>query len=201
MDIKKLLLATAATITLGLSVNSFAAAQNQTANGAHESTPANNPWYADANVGYGWTSSDFGSGDGSSLNGIAGNVNVGYSLNPTVSVEGGFTYAHTSQTINGISAHINSYAFDIAVKGIMPITDKVGLFAKVGPGLVNQKFKGVSGTNTHLQLFYAAGFDYTIKPNLTAQVQFMGFTGSDGNGKSPTAALNAVMGGIGYHFA
>lgn len=207
---KKTLIAVAATAALALSATTFAAQQQ--ANGA--APAAQNSWYGDINAGYGWTGDFFQnpfSGSIESGSGFAGNLNVGKTINQNIAVEGGFTYTGAKKTYKAQNASeeqdLDTFAFDIAVKGMMPISNNFGVFAKVGPALVHQNAKvtATAGNNsatakadeTNVQLFYAAGFDYAIQPNLTAQVQFMGFTGSD----TGTTSINAITGGIGYRFA
>src|SRR5436190_17134303 len=69
-----------------------------------------------------------------SSNHLAGGLFAGYQFNPNIAMEMGFSHFGDSKiNFNNASyAMVRTNVFDLSVKGIVPIADKVSLFGKLG---------------------------------------------------------------------
>src|SRR5207253_11284852 len=90
-------------------------------------------WYLEGNVG----SANLSNTSYSSTNkyGLAYNLNLGYKFMPYAALEAGYTgYRESKITFDDVNiATVKRYSYDIAAKGIVPISDSVfEAFAKIG---------------------------------------------------------------------
>lgn len=89
--------------------------------------------YGDSNGYYINLNSGRGNFTQSALNsGFAWSLNGGYQFNNYLAVDGGYTGIYTSQYNNGIT--LGGNLFDVAVKGILPLSNLFGLYGRIGGG-------------------------------------------------------------------
>ena len=111
--------------------------------------------YVDANIGI-----------NTSNNNLGLNANVGYLFNRYYGVEAGLTGSD------------NYFMYDAAVKGVLPLSNLVNLYGKLGAGVNNY-----SGTNspTTVGLLYGAGVGFNIAHNWELHVEDYTVTGANPN--------------------
>ncbi len=168
-------------------------------------------WYVEGNIGTSNTSNDnYPSGTSTSTSGVGWNANVGYKFMPYFAAEAGYTrYSDTTIKSNGGTiATDKHYAFDLAGKGIVPISDSpVELFAKLGIQNLYSKTSisnstaansvGLSsGTNNTFGAYLGTGVQYSFTPAFGANLQWMRAVGDDSTG---TMSLLSI--GISYFVA
>ena len=169
-------------------------------------------WYAEANVGTSKQSNEnYGTNLSTSSSGFAGNVNLGYKFMPYFGVElGGTRYAKTKIKSNGSTvANDNHYSYDIAGKGILPISDSgAAFFAKVGvsrinshvvisdPTTMNNNGSSVnSGSRAVTGAYFGLGGEYNYMANSAVNLQW-----ARAKGNSSTGNLDLYSIGISYIF-
>lgn len=160
-------------------------------------------WYVEANVGSTHLSNKTYPGSSSS-SGVGGNANIGYKFMPYLGVEIGYTrYANTSiKDQTGTKAATDKhYSYDIAAKGILPITNSgFEPFAKVGVERVNSHVSinnataanniGIgSSQHSATGLYLGAGAQYYFTSEFAAVAQWQRATGSSGTGTMDLLSL------------
>lgn len=177
--------------------------------------PASLPygWYGEINGG---ASKAFGKNYiGSTVRetGFAWNLDGGYKFVPFFAVEGGYTrYADAviRNSQNNITARDRHYSYDIASKGILPLsTSGFELFGKLGVarmmstiGSVDSKAAAVDSLSfdTSIKsatgLYLAAGCDFALLSSLSANVQWARARGGHNTGSADlySAGINFIFG-------
>ena len=102
--------------------------------------------------------------------GIAGRLAVGYQATPNWAIETGYLHLPSkNNTTKDGKDKSSEYAFDVAAKGILPLTSNVNLYGKVGAAYVSQKLN-VATVKTSLHKWapeVAVGVSYDLTPNLS----------------------------------
>lgn len=147
-----------------------------------------------------------------SNNGFGGRLFFGYSANPYVAMEGGWTYlAPSTYSIPSSVAPsvcgnptIQESAFDVVGKGTLQVQD-FGAFFKAGAAFTFQKLSGrlvdqtaacvANQTNKSIRPVAAIGVSYDLTQNWVTDLTWMRIFG---NGTFQSADLVAL--GITYHF-
>lgn len=174
--------------------------------------PVPSGWYLEGNVGSSSVhNGKYVNGGSTSGSGLGWNVNAGFRFMPFFGAEIGYTkYADTDGKILGQKvAKTNSYSYDIAGKGILPISDTgAELFAKLGVVRINSHVKQTndafvaansivvnSGTHTSTNLLMGVGVEYAFLSNLMANIQWQRAKGNNIIGD-----LDLLSAGLGYTF-
>jgi len=143
--------------------------------------------YGDALAGYGKVNVDGYNIDGKNK-GFNGNLDLGYKFNKYIGVEAGYNYFRKI-------ADENSYSYDAAVKGILPIEGTCfELFAKAG--VAQAHALGKYDAKTRTVALGAVGASYWLTQNVGLTVQGLGTTrrGDD------VPAMYGATGGISFKF-
>lgn len=165
-------------------------------------------WYIEANAGSSHLSEKSYPGSASS-SGIGGNGNIGYKFMPYFAIEAGYSmYPNTDIDSNGTQAATDKhYSYDLAAKGILPITDSgFELLAKLGAARVSSHVTidnqdaanqiGIgSGSHSSTGIYIGAGGQYYFLPELAVVVQWQRATGN-----SSTGTFDLVGGGLNFIF-
>jgi len=153
-------------------------------------------WYIEGNVGSTRLSNKSFSPASASSSGVGGNLNIGYKFMPYLGAEIGYTrYANTSIKYLGTKvASVKYYSYDIAAKGILPITN-TGFepFAKLGVERLNAHASvtnGAAANNISLSssqhsstgLYFGLGVQYYFMPEFAAVAQWQRASGSSSTG-------------------
>jgi len=129
-------------------------------------------WYLEGNIGASRLSNTNYSGSANN-SGAAYNGNLGYKFMPYVAVEGGYTsYNQSKIRFNGMDiANVSHYSYDIAAKGIWPISDcGFEIFGKLGAAHMRTK---VSSVDTAIVSFTDSANATNYYVGLGAQVNVM----------------------------
>lgn len=116
-------------------------------------------WYLEGNIGSARLSNT--SYPSTNKNGLAYNLNLGYKFMPYAALEGGYTkYRDSKITYYDVNvANVSRYSYDIAAKGIFPISDSgFEAFAKIGAAHMRAKASSVDSSLTD---------DFTSSSNAT----------------------------------
>ena len=170
-----------------------------------------NGWYVEGNLGTTkLTDSSYPQGASWDVDRLGGNVNFGYKFAPYFSGELGYT-RYGNVTINdssGTKAGTDKhYAFDIAGKGIFPITESaLEVFGKIGMASLNSHIDitnsgaasaiGLnSGKSNHIGLYLGVGVEYYFFSQMGVNLQWMRASGDGGTG-----TLQLISLGVSYIF-
>lgn len=179
---------------------------------AFAAVPVPNGWYLEGNLGSSSVhNGKYVNGGRTSGSGFGWNVNAGYRFMPFFGAEIGYTkYADTDGKIFGQKvAKTNSYSYDIAGKGILPLSDTgAELFAKLGVVRMNSHVKQIndafvaangvvvnSGSHTSTNILMGVGAEYAFLPNLMVNIQWQRAKGNNTIGD-----LDLLSAGLGYTF-
>lgn len=168
-----------------------------------------NGWYLEANAGTARESGKSYPGN-ASRSSASGNGNVGYKFMPYFGLEAGYSY-YAQTTIKGAggtkAGFDKHYSFDLAGKGIVPITDSgFELFAKVGVARISSQVTlknaataaaiGLtSGSHNKTGIYLGLGGQYYVMPDLAIVVQWQRAQGSSQTGTFDlyTAGLSFIV--------
>jgi OOP family OmpA-OmpF porin len=143
--------------------------------------------------------------------GFGGRIFAGYSINPYMGLEGGFTHYGPSDYKPTVSAscgnpQIRENAFDFVGKGTLPL-GKFGVFAKAGVAVVRTSMSGSldtdttlsgcdsSNTTNYVRPTAAVGVSYDLTPSWVADLSYS--TVFKGGG---VQAADFLALGLSYHF-
>ena len=136
--------------------------------------------YVDANIGV-----------NTSWNALGLNADVGYMFNKYVGLEGGFTYSPGYNYTWGPAGSWSSdyYMFDGAVKGVLPLTNVIALYGKLGLALNNysSSWNGCPGcgspsySGSNVGLLVAGGVQFNISRAWSLHVEDYTSTGPNPN--------------------
>lgn len=151
-----------------------------------------------------------------SNNGLAGRLAVGYQLNQNLAVEVGYMQLRSKKadlvltqedkTTVPATAKLSQNAFDLAVKGILPVASNLNAYGKLGVAYVSTTAKGnVSGQDKSLSTTErkwapeaAVGVSYDITPNMSVDTSWTHIQ-AVGN-KTGLGNIDFVAVGVGYNF-
>lgn len=168
-----------------------------------------NGLYVSGQVGYADThmKSRFQSSSGVDLgnDGLAGRLALGYKITPKVALEVGYLQlsdAKITPKKGGSTFSNEQYAVDLAAKGILPITNNVNIYGKVGVAyLTTQLDEKTSADNTISKRTFAPevaiGMGYDITPNVTVDTSL---THIQPFGTNRPGNIDFLAVGVGYNF-
>jgi opacity protein-like surface antigen len=173
--------------------------------------------YVEGQVGYAKTGKHFvkpfPSGKVSSKyqGGLAGRLAIGYQFNPNWAVEMGYLQlaqqkANVKSSLAKQSVTLNQHAFDVVGKGILPITSKFDVYAKVGMAYLVNDLKGnvVNGQSIVAPLAkhsWAPEAGVGVTYNITSNVFIdTAFTHIQPIGKNQPNNINMATVGLGFTF-
>lgn len=144
----------------------------------------------------------------SNQTGVGANINFGYKFNPYIAVEAGIThYAPVKITVTdqygySNSADLNQLSVDMAVKGILPISNTgLDLFGKAGIARINQYLDDSDvddNFTSNVGAYWAVGAEYAFTSQLLGNIQF---SRAQGNSSADTDSLDLASVGISYLFS
>ena len=145
---------------------------------------------------------------GTSLDGtgFGWNVNLGFKFMPYFATEVGYThYAKADITAGPTIATDTSYAYDFALKGLLPVIDSgINFFAKIGIARImnhivnnnpNVGTVGNAGEHSSTSMYYGLGGEYAITPQLLGVLQW-----GRAKGNGDTGTLDLYSAGLAYIF-
>lgn len=158
--------------------------------------------YVSGNLGYGFYNEKKGNYvNKKDRHSLAWNVNVGYQLNPYFAVEAGYIdFANIKVSQNGNAVKAKLSGVDLLAKGIMPINDQFGVFAKAGMVRLDGKLYNASATEKakhHVVPALGLGVSYNLNKQVALNVQDL-YTMAVKNSFRQT---NTVMAGVSYKFS
>lgn len=115
--------------------------------------------------------------DGSSSNGTAIKLQLGYQLSPSIAVEGGYIDAGTqTYTFNGVSVDAKTTGASIAVLGLAPLNDRLALFGKFGynsySSTVSVAGYGGAGTGSTSGALFGVGGNFKLSDSTAIRLEF-----------------------------
>lgn len=145
---------------------------------------------------------------------LAYRLSFGYQFDRYWAME--FGYRHFSHT--DMSAVTNNYmasasskssAFDLTAKGILPVTPKLSLYAKLGLAYLRPNSQGglipitpYSGTTNSyaktLEPTYGLGISYALKPNVPVEFSWNRIQKAGGSNHAPSSDFYSL--GVSYYF-
>ena len=158
-------------------------------------------FYVDGNIGWGHVDGDAPSGVESNEGGFAWSANLGYQFTENLALEAGYlSFADADYKIAGsnVARFRKNYAYDLAVKGILPFDNGMSVYAKLGAARTHTEVEtlGVNlGSARDTTFLYGGGVSYALDQNFALQAQFVGNTST-----SNANAMYQVTGGVAYHF-
>lgn len=123
---------------------------------------------------------------------FAGNANIGYQFHPNFAIEAGYNQVANSD--NSWQAR-NFYAFDIALKSILPLTQRISLYSKLGAAAVHHTniiFDGFRPT-----VYYGGGFSFDAYKNFSLN---LGATGTVERRNFEVPKMLMLTAGVAYKF-
>jgi hypothetical protein len=127
-----------------------------------------------------------------------------------------FGYRHFSNTDISVgtnnyiaSASSKSSAFDLTAKGILPVTPKLSLYAKLGMAYLRPNAQGgvianppYSGTTNSyaktLEPTFGLGISYALKPNVPVEFSWNRIQKMGGSNHAPSSDFYSL--GVAYYF-
>ena len=166
----------------------------------------------------GYSDSDFGNIYNSRNGGIGGRVYLGYQFNKYFALEGGYTrFADQKMRIYSDIGHeslsLHPESLDLSLKGILPLNDKISLYAKAGPAYLREqtvssyRYSSYNNNNdpqvttqsatwvskeNSAELAYGLGIEYKLTDNLSTDLSWLAV--GIGHGMPNLASL-----GLSYH--
>lgn len=133
--------------------------------------------------------------------GLAGRLAIGYKITPNAALELG--YLQLSETKLKHSDFYNQqHAIDVAAKGILPITNNVNIYGKVGVAYLTTQLDTNTKRNDKIskRTFspeVAVGMGYDITPNVTVDTSL---THIQTLGSNRPGNIDFLAVGVGYNF-
>lgn len=109
-------------------------------------------------------------------NGFIGRAFLGYDINRNFAVEAGYSYFFNKAEVVGLAKDIKTMAADLMLKIKAPVVDSFDLYGKVGGNWLRTKADGIDARN-NFNVAFGAGADYSITPNIIANVEWLRFNG------------------------
>jgi OmpA-OmpF porin, OOP family len=145
---------------------------------------------------------------------LAYRLSFGYQFDQYWAME--FGYRHFSNTDISVgtnnylaSASSKSSAFDLTAKGILPVTPKLSLYAKLGIAYLRPNAQGgllpispYSGTTNSyaktLEPTFGLGISYALKPNVPVEFSWNRIQKAGGSNHAPSSDFYSL--GVSYYF-
>lgn len=162
-------------------------------------------WYVELNAGSARISNINFSGLSTSSSGIGGNANVGYKFMPYAALELGYTkYPDTKlNLLDGTNiGTMTHYSYDIAGKGIVPISDSgFEVFAKLGAQHIQSRVQNsdsvegidVNGSHSSTGIYLGLGGQVNIMPEIGVVVQWQRAQGSSSSGTEDLISVGVAF--------
>jgi OmpA-OmpF porin, OOP family len=148
--------------------------------------------------------------------GLAGRIAFGYKITPNFALELGYLQLSEGKSNNtkpDFTLYNKQNAIDVAAKGILPITNNVNIYGKLGVAYLTTELKKdttVNGIATSIDLNsaqgiakhkwapeVAIGMGYDITPNVTVDTSF---THIQPMGSNRPGNIDFLAVGVGYNF-
>ena len=134
----------------------------------------------------------------------AGSINAGYNFNEALAVEVGYNLLPSSQ----FGTTVTSNAFDVAVKGTLPLSEMFSLYGRLGVGLGMNNWSGTapaggciicqSGQSSTYGLGLAGiGASFKLSQHFDLRVEDYALVPFQ---NTYTGTVNVVIGGVQYNF-
>ena len=134
----------------------------------------------------------------------AGSINAGYNFNEALAVEVGYNLLPSSQ----FGTTVTSNAFDVAVKGTLPLSEMFSLYGRLGVGLGMNNWSGTapaggciicqSGQSSTYGLGLAGiGASFKLSQHFDLRVEDYALVPFQ---NTYTGTVNVVTGGVQYNF-
>lgn len=142
-------------------------------------------------------------------NGLAGRLAIGYKVAPNFAFELGYLQLPSAEFTLGPRFTNKQHAIDVAAKGLLPITNNVNIYGKLGIAYLTTQLQGQNFRTTRDINFeqnidkhvwspeVAVGMDYNITPNVTVDTSLTHIQ-TMGNHRPGNIDFLAV--GVGYNF-
>lgn len=142
-------------------------------------------------------------------------LQVGYQLSRNFALEGGYvdlgkTSYSASFTGGTANADVKAHGWNIAAVGIIPLSDVVSVFGKVGAIDATVKFNvsasgpggtaGASGDSTDWSGVWGIGASYAINKQLAVRVEYEQFNDLGNEEKTGKGDVNLASAGIVFKF-
>ncbi|MGC1853991.1 MAG: outer membrane beta-barrel protein [Candidatus Aquirickettsiella sp.] len=170
--------------------------------------------YVNGQIGYadtGVKSQVRNNGSNFANNGLAGRIAIGYKIIPNFAFELGYLQLSSAKFNIGSSSFSNKQnAIDVTAKGMLPITNNVNLYGKLGVAYLTTQLEAKSPRGTTIDLNsvqgiakhqwapeVAIGMGYDITPNVTVDTSL---THIQPLGSNRAGNIDFLAVGIGYNF-
>lgn len=133
--------------------------------------------------------------------GLAGRLAIGYKITPNAALELGYLQLSEAKLKNSDLSN-KQHAIDIAAKGILPITNNVDIYGKVGVAYLTTVLDTHTRSENHIskRMFapeVAVGMGYDITPNVTVDTSL---THIQTIGSNRPGNIDFLAVGVGYNF-
>lgn len=145
--------------------------------------------------------------------GLAGRLAIGYKITPNFALELGYlqlSEARANKPKKNFTVYNKQHAIDVAAKAILPITNNVNIYGKLGVAYLTTKLEAIDSKKQIFDLNSAQGIDkhqwapevaigmgYDITPNVTVNTSLTHIQ-TIGDNRSGNIDFLAV--GVGYNF-
>ena len=140
-------------------------------------------------------------------NGVVGRAFLGYDINRYFALELGYSYFFNKPTLtsNEVEKIKPTMVVDLMGKIKAPVVENFDLYAKLGGNYMMTRFDEVAGNKkpdgrNNFNVAYGAGADYSITPNIIANVEWLRFNGSAKFDNKYQPNTDAFMVGLRYKF-
>lgn len=157
----------------------------------------NFPVYINVNAGWGYQNA-VPSGS------AAGTFNAGYNFNPYFAVEGGYALLYG----NNYNTTSNNNIFDVAAKGILPLSSIFSLYGRLGAAVDFNSFSGTSTSSApcsycnqgaSFMWLAGAGMSFKLSQRFELHLEDTAYI-PQGDSGSPMGFTNLVLFGSQYNF-
>jgi len=135
-------------------------------------------------------------------NGVVGRAFLGYDINRYFATEVGYSYFFNKVKAGNDEGSLKTQNVDLMLKLKAPVVDNFDLYAKIGGNYLMSKGDDISVKNFNVA--FGAGADYSITPNIIANVEWLRFNGNNKVEFSDDAkyqpSTDAFMVGLRYKF-
>jgi OOP family OmpA-OmpF porin len=134
--------------------------------------------------------------------GLAGRLFGGYEFNQNIGAELGYM-RFSNATVKHESGDIQTYAVDIAAKGMMPLQNGFGVYGKLGVAYLNENF-GISNGNSRVSFSegkvypeLGVGVSYDFSQQLSTDLSYTRIQKTSNGNLNSTDFVGL---GLSYHF-
>jgi OOP family OmpA-OmpF porin len=120
---------------------------------------------------------------------LGGGAFVGYKLNQSVAIEGGY-HRLVDSTVDGADVTLDQ--FDVSVLGTVPLTNGFSMYGRLGFNRVEgeAKFNGVKQKDHTTNALYGIGMGYAFSPVVNARLEV----------QKPDSDITKIVAGVAYSF-